>query len=61
MNLDEPLGDCTCPTRPRSRIDGKRLLIVADSGWATLDKPDFKRTSGAPIVAIPLSDDCKPL
>jgi len=40
--------------------DGKRLLIVADSGWATLDKPDFTRIAGAPIIAVPLSEDCKP-
>ena len=39
---------------------GKRLLIVADSGWATIEKPGFVRTAGAPIVAIPLGADCKP-
>jgi hypothetical protein len=37
------------------------LLIVADSGWATLDKAAFVRTQGTPIVAIPLSKDCKPI
>lgn len=49
------------PDPTQIAFDGKRLLIVADSGWATLDKPDFKRTEGTPIVAVPLSEDCRPL
>jgi DNA-binding beta-propeller fold protein YncE len=48
------------PDPTQVAYDGKRLLIVADSGWATIEKVDFKRTSGAPIVAIPLGADCKP-
>ena len=49
------------PDPTQIAFDGKRLLIVADSGWATLDKPDFKRTEGTPIVALPLSEECRPL
>jgi sugar lactone lactonase YvrE len=49
------------PDPTQIAFDGKRLLIVAESGWATLDKPDFKRTEGASIVAVPLSGDCGPL
>jgi hypothetical protein len=49
------------PDPTQIAFDGKRLLIVADSGWGTLDKPGFVRTAGAPIVAIPLSSDCEPL
>src|SRR5919112_6541768 len=41
------------PDPTQIAFDGKRLLIVAESGWATLDKPDFKRTEGASIVAVP--------
>jgi hypothetical protein len=48
------------PDPTQLAYDGKRLLIVADSGWASIDKRDFNRTSGAAIVAIPLSEDCKP-
>jgi len=48
------------PDPTQIAYDGKRLLIVADSGWATLDKPDFKRTAGTPIIAVPLGEDCKP-
>ena len=55
----EQLAAFPDPTQIAS--DGKRLLIVADSGWATLGKPDFKRVEGAPIVAVPLSEDCRPL
>ena len=60
LTFDQPLGDTTLPDPTQIAYDGKRLLIVADSGWATIDKPDFKRTSGAPIVAVALSEDCKP-
>ena len=60
LNFEQPLGETTLPDPTQIAFDGKRLLIVADSGWATLDKPDFKRTAGAPIIAVPLSEDCKP-
>ena len=40
--------------------DGKRVLIVADSGWANIDKPESARISGAQILAVPLSKGCKP-
>ena len=49
------------PDPTQIAFDGKRFLIVADSGWATLDKADFKRAEGALIVAVPLSEDCRPL
>ena len=48
------------PDPTQVAYDGKRLLIVAESGWATIDRPDFKRVRGATIVAVPLSKDCKP-
>ena len=60
LTFDQPLGDTTLPDPTQVAYDGKRLLIVADSGWATIDKPDFVRTSGAPILAVPLGSDCKP-
>ena len=41
IEFDQPLGDVTLPDPTQIAFDGKRLLIVADSGWATLDKPDF--------------------
>jgi hypothetical protein len=61
LKFDQPLGEVTLPDPTQIAYDGKRLLIVADSGWATLDKAGFVRTQGAPIIAIPLSKDCKPI
>jgi hypothetical protein len=60
ISFDQPLGEMTLPDPTQVAFAGKRLLVVADSGWAMLDKADFKRTAGAPIIAIPLGDDCKP-
>jgi hypothetical protein len=61
LAMDEPLPGLPVPDPTQIAFDGKRLLIVADSGWASLDKPDFKRTAGTPILAVPLGEDCKPL
>jgi DNA-binding beta-propeller fold protein YncE len=58
LTMDEPIPNLKLPDPTQVTYDGKRLLIVADSGWATLDNADFKRTAGAPIVAVPLSGDC---
>jgi hypothetical protein len=60
LTLDQPLPE-RLPDPTQVAYDGKRLLIVADSGWATIDKPGFVRTAGAPIIAIPLGPDCKVL
>jgi hypothetical protein len=60
LTYEKPLAT-TLPDPTQVAYDGKRLLIVADSGWATLDKPGFVRTAGAPILAVPLSPDCTPL
>lgn len=38
--------------------DGKQLLIVADSGWADIEKQPT-RASGASILAVPVTPDCK--
>ena len=61
LTLNHPMGeDGSLPDPTQIAFDGKRLLMVADSGWGTLDKPNFKRTAGTPILAIPLNADCKP-
>lgn len=39
--------------------DGKRMLLVAGSGWAELDKPDSERLTGATILAVPAPGDCR--
>jgi hypothetical protein len=38
--------------------DGKQLLIVSGSGWADIEK-DPARASGATILSVPLTPDCK--
>jgi DNA-binding beta-propeller fold protein YncE len=61
LTLNQPLGDDGSLNDPTQiAYDGRRLLIVADSGWASLDKPDSARREGARVVAIPLSPDCHP-
>lgn len=61
LTFQQPLGDATLPDPTQIAYDGRRLLIVADSGWATLDKPGFVRTAGATIASVPLTSDCTPL
>jgi len=61
VEYGELIEGFTMPDPTQVAFDGKRLLVVADSGWATLDKAGFKRTVGAPVIAIPLGQDCKPI
>jgi len=60
IEFGEPLGETTLPDPTQVTYDGTRLLIVADSGWASVDKPDVPRKTGTPIIAVPLSSDCRP-
>ena len=60
VKYNQPLGETTLPDPTQIAFDGKRLLIVADSGWATIEKPGFVRTQGAAIVAVPLSTRLHP-
>jgi hypothetical protein len=61
LTLSQPLGDDGSLSDPTQiAYDGKRLLIVENSGRANLEKEPAARTSGARIVAIPLGADCKP-
>ncbi len=59
LTFDEPLADKSLPDPTQIAFDGKRLLIVADSGWATIDKAGFVRSVGTPIVAVPIRRDCE--
>jgi len=40
-------------------FDGKKLLLVSDSGWERTGKGEATRQTGARILAIPLGKDCK--
>jgi sugar lactone lactonase YvrE len=42
-------------------FDGKRLLVVSDSGWEGVGKGEATRRAGAQILSIPLTRDCKAL
>jgi hypothetical protein len=58
VNVEKPLGETPLIDPTQIAYDGKRLLIVANSGWADIEKPDFARPSGATILSLPLSADC---
>ena len=58
ITVEEPLGEVTLADPTQAAIAGQRLLIVGDSGWATIGKKDFVRTQGAPILAVDLPGDC---
>lgn len=60
IEIDRPLGGGTFADPTQIALDGKRLLIVDNSGWATLDKSPSTRSDGAKVLAIPLGADCKP-
>jgi DNA-binding beta-propeller fold protein YncE len=61
LAFDQPMGEDGSLSDPTQiAYDGKRLLIVENSGWSDLEKPGSARTSGARIVSIPLGADCKP-
>jgi hypothetical protein len=60
LTYTKPLGDEGLNDPTQIAYDGKRLLMVEDSGWETLEKSPSARASGARIVAVPLGDDCKP-
>jgi DNA-binding beta-propeller fold protein YncE len=60
IEFAQPLGDITLEDPTQIAFDGKRLLIVDNSGWAALDKPATPRANGARILAVSLGADCKP-
>jgi hypothetical protein len=55
--VSEPM--ITDPTQ--IAFDGKKLLIVSDSGWERIGKKETTRSTGAQILAIPLSPTCQPI
>ena len=59
VHFDQPLDEASFPDPTQIALDGKRLLIVADSGWANIEKPGYVRIKGAPIVAVPLTRNCE--
>ena len=56
--LDDPAPSDTMADPTQVAFDGTRVLVVADSGWSSIDKPDFVRIQGATVVAFPQPFDC---
>jgi hypothetical protein len=61
IEYGELIDNLQLPDPTQIAFDGKRLLVVADSGWKGVGEPGSTRQTGATIVAIPLGADCKPL
>ena len=59
VEYGELVEDMALPDPTQIAFDGKRILLVADSGWATSDRAGFKRSEGTPILAIPVDQDCR--
>ena len=59
IEYGELVENLKLPDPTQLAFDGKRLLVVPDSGWELALKGEI-RTKGAPILSIPLSKDCKP-
>lgn len=59
VEYGELIDGLELPDPTQIAFDGKRLLVVANSGWELTAKGTV-RTQGAPILAIPLGKDCKP-
>ena len=60
IEYGEFVENLTFPDPTQIAFDGKRLLIVPNSGWEKVTKGETTRTEGAEIVAIPVGADCKP-
>ena len=60
IEMANALGDTKLTDPTQIAFDGKRLLIVDNSGWATLEESPSTRRDGARVLAIPLGRDCKP-
>lgn len=59
IDVERPLGPTAGLLDPTQiAYDGKRLLVVGNSGWAGIDKSGA-RTKGASVEAIPLTAGCE--
>ena len=61
IEYGELVENLTLPDPTQIAFDGKRLLLVPNSGWEKALKGEAVRAEGAPIVAIPLGADCRPI
>ena len=58
IEVSRPFGSTPLSDPTQIAYDGHQLLIVSGSGWADLEQQPT-RTSGATILAVPLTSDCQ--
>jgi hypothetical protein len=58
VTLKDPVPGLTLPDPTQLASDGKRVLIVSNSGWELALKGQAVRGTGAPIIALPISALC---
>ena len=58
IKLRAPVEGFTMKDPTQLASDGKRLLIVPNSGWEPAIKGEMSRAEGAPIIAFPLAAIC---
>jgi len=61
IQRDELIDGLTLTDPTQIAFDGKRLLLVADSGWERIGKGETARRTGAQILAIPMTRTCIPM
>ncbi|HEX6740818.1 MAG TPA: hypothetical protein VF079_03365 [Sphingomicrobium sp.] len=60
IQRDELVEGLTLTDPTQLAFDGKRVLVVSDSGWERIGKGEGGRRSGAQILAIPMARNCQP-
>jgi len=58
IQRDELVEGLTLTDPTQIAFDGKRVLIVSDSGWERIGKGETARATGAQILAIPTGKNC---
>jgi len=60
IDRSELVGGLTLTDPTQIAFDSKRLLVVSDSGWERIGKGETTRSTGAQILAIPMTRNCRP-
>ena len=58
IQRDELVEGLTLTDPTQIAFDGKRVLVVSDSGWERIGKGEKARATGARILAIPMTKNC---
>jgi hypothetical protein len=60
IQRDELVEGLTLTDPTQVAFDGRRLLVVSDSGWERIGKGETTRRTGAQILALPMARNCAP-